>query len=113
MGEWWRQTTRPLTSFTAIRKAWRASLLLRKSPNLLHISSGTPVASTLLKIYNFRNIVLFIKRKASSFHFYFIWSRDIQSARGFDGDYSGVSYKSCGLLQGLNQKSWNSLGVKH
>ena len=26
---------------------------------------------------------------------------------------SGVSYKSCGILQGLSQKSWNSLGVKH
>ena len=25
---------------------------------------------------------------------------------------SGVSYKSCGILQGLSQKSWNSLGVK-
>ena len=23
---------------------------------------------------------------------------------------SGVSYKSCGILQGLSQKSWNSLG---
>ena len=26
---------------------------------------------------------------------------------------SGVSYKSCGILQGLSKKSWNSLGVKH
>lgn len=26
---------------------------------------------------------------------------------------SGVSYKSCGILQGFSQKSWNSLGVKH
>ena len=26
---------------------------------------------------------------------------------------SGVSYKSCGILQGLSPKSWNSLGVKH
>ena len=26
---------------------------------------------------------------------------------------SGVSYKICGILQGLSQKSWNSLGVKH
>ena len=25
---------------------------------------------------------------------------------------SGLSYKSCGILQGLGQKSWNSLGVK-
>ena len=26
---------------------------------------------------------------------------------------SGASYKSCGILQGFSQKSWNSLGVKH
>ena len=26
---------------------------------------------------------------------------------------SGVSYKSCGILKDLSQKSWNSLGVKH
>ena len=26
---------------------------------------------------------------------------------------SGVSYKSCGILLGFSQKSWNSLGVKH
>ena len=26
---------------------------------------------------------------------------------------SGVGYKSCGILHGLSQNSWNSLGIKH